>query len=180
MADTLTALPTVIVAGDSVSVRRELPDYPADQGWVLTYALLAKGQSPQKFDATAEGSAHRLDLLPTHTALLNAGLWHWTAIIAKGTALRVSLESGELRILPDPLNPPAGYDPRPWCVRALEAVEKALEGSLEDGVTAFEIRGTKIEQLTPDALRRERVRLLQEVRLSRGCPLVGMLGVRLS
>ena len=180
MSETQYALPLKIVAGDSVAFVRELLDYPADEGWTLTYVLLGNGRTPIQFASTAEGSLHTFTLAPEITAAWNPGAYSWTAIATKGTDQRKAIESNAVEILVDPLNPPVGYDPRPWCVRALEAVEAALEGSLEDAVKSFEIRGTKLEALTPDTLRRERVRLVNEVRMLRGGGLVGILGVRLS
>lgn len=176
---TLNALPETISAGDSVSFVQSCPDCPAGDGWKLTYSLLAKGQDPVRIESTASGEDHAFGVAPADSAKWIPGLYHWTLTASKGETERRSLGNGMIRIIVDPLAADSTYDPRPWAMRALEAVEAALEGSLEDAIRSFEIRGTKIEALTPDALRRERIRLLQEVRLLKGKPLVGMLGVRL-
>lgn len=179
MVDTFTEIPKIIAAGDSLSLRLTRSSFLASAGWKLNLVLATSGKTPIVLDSTVDGDAHLFTKTPDETKSWGVANYAWTLVASYGTTKRISIESGRIKIVADPLNLPAGYDPRSYQEQALEMVEKALAGNLEDGVKSFEIRGTKIEFMGPDMLRRERSRLQQEIRLQRGEPMIGAIGVRL-
>ena len=62
-----SAVPSSVRAGDTVTWRRSLADYPASDGWTLSYVLLSPA-AQITIAATADGSAHLVSVAPATSA----------------------------------------------------------------------------------------------------------------
>ena len=56
-----TREPISFAAGDTLQWRRQLPDYPANAGWVITYALVG-GPQPITFNSTVDADGISFDI----------------------------------------------------------------------------------------------------------------------
>jgi len=90
-----TAEPSVVVAGDTLTWTRSLPDY-APGTWTLKYRLI---NAAGKFDitATTSGSDFLVTVSSTTSATYTAGDYTWTAWVEK-TGERVTIGSGTITV----------------------------------------------------------------------------------
>jgi hypothetical protein len=93
-----TTEPASVVAGDTLTWKRSLSDYPATT-WTLKYRLI---NSAGKFDITAaaSGTDHLVTVISTTSATYTAGDYTWTAWVEK-TGERVTVGSGTITIKPN-------------------------------------------------------------------------------
>lgn len=152
------AIAESVIAGDSIALSE--PDaaasYPAASGWALTVAWQRErgGSAPVQTVLDVQGEA---TVAPSTTAVWTPGNWRW-ALVAARAGERVTLGSGLIRVLPDPLAATAS-DQRSHAQRTLEALEAAIEGrasSTDLKVTLAD--GRSIERLSHDELLRARDR----------------------
>lgn len=63
MADIDSREPIIFAAGDSLYFRRWIPEYPASEGWSLSYELFTEtGGVVASFNSTAQGDAHLIEI----------------------------------------------------------------------------------------------------------------------
>jgi hypothetical protein len=118
---------SILIAGDSLDFTREVPDYPATDGWTLTYRLAPRmAGTAITFGATASGSLYRVQVLAATTAAWTAGEYSWAAYVTKA-ADRYTVDSGSITIQPDP-GVVAASDTRSHARRVLAAIEAVIEG----------------------------------------------------
>lgn len=119
--------PSSLVAGDSLNFLTSVPDYPATDAWVLTYRLVPRTASNTVvvFSAAAEGADYRVQVSRAVTAVWAADSYTWASYVQKGNE-RVTLESGQIVVTPDPASAVAGYDGRSQAQKAVDDLEAAL------------------------------------------------------
>ena len=129
MADTPTIEPAEIVAGDTLSWRREdlTADYPACS-WTLTYVLAG----PQKHTISASADpdfpeAFLVSVPAADTANYQAGNYWWAAYVSKD-AERYQIATGQITVKENLSAASAGYDGRSHARKVLDALEAVLEG----------------------------------------------------
>lgn len=93
-----TVEPASVVAGDTLTWKRTLADYPAGT-WTLKYRLI---NSAGKFDITAaaSGTDHLVTVSSTTSGGYTAGDYAWTAWVEK-TGERVTVGSGTITVQPN-------------------------------------------------------------------------------
>lgn len=104
MAD-LTAVPTVITAGDSYTLTLTASAYPASAGWALSLAVA--GAAVQSWTSTASGDAHVLTLTAAQTAALTAGSYQ-VRVRAIRSGVVDTIQTGTLTVQPDVFTAAAG------------------------------------------------------------------------
>ena len=130
-----SAEPTRIIKGTTSRWTRSLADFPADEGWALSYRFVGPGVLTLACSAT-QTSQHFADLAATYTAQLPAGQYHWQSYAASGD-LRYQVAVGDLAIDDDLLarsTSGAPYDPRSRARRIVDAIDAILSG----GATLYE------------------------------------------
>jgi hypothetical protein len=139
--------PARIRAGDTVTWRKSLGDYPATDGWTLYYRLI---NATAKIDitASADGADHLVSIAKTTSDDYVAGDYVLVAWVANGTE-RVSLPGGRIKIDPDlAAVSAAGYDSRTQAKKMLDAIDAALL-SLSSGerlaVVEAEVAGRRLK-----------------------------------
>lgn len=122
-AETPTTEPREISAGDTVAWSRALGDYPASDGWTLTYALR---NATAKIDitATASGSDHLVSVAAADTAGWAPGAYAWAAYASNG-AKRHQVAAGSLVVRPN-LAAAAPFDTRTQAAKAIEDLKAAM------------------------------------------------------
>lgn len=133
-----TVEPTSVIAGDTVAWTKAIDDYPANDGWALSYSLLSSGKTPISVTSTADGTTHSVSVAAAATALWVAATYTWTSFVTKGTA-RYSVASGLIEIKPNPATQTSAYDPRTHEEKCLAAIEAVLEGRMSDDIVHYRI-----------------------------------------
>ena len=127
MSTTATTPPRQMQAGDTLSWRVTLADYPASQGWALAYRLVPmSGATPITFSATSSGNDHVISIAAATSAAWAAGAYTLIGTVTKA-AERYSVYQASHTVLPN-LAVSTGYDARSHARKMLTAIEAALEG----------------------------------------------------
>lgn len=126
--ETLSREPERITQGETLRWRRELPAFPATDGWVLKYALVHAG-GRQLVTAEADGAAHLVEVASATTAAWAAATYAWQAWVELEDGTRAWVGTGQLVVAQDLAAAGAadGVDPRTHAQRVLEAIEAVLE-----------------------------------------------------
>jgi len=174
MAVNRSFMPEQIVAGDTWQWSIDgLSDYPASEGWVLSFVLLNASQKIV-FDAIAEGDEFKVMRSSEDTSSSEAGVYQWEASVKKGTALRFRLQTGTVEVLPN-FGSAETLDTRSHARRVLEAIEAVIERRATKDQEEYSIEGRSLKR-TPisdlltlrDQYRREVDRELARERASKG------------
>lgn len=124
MADIPIREPTRCVAGDTITWKKSLPEYPASAGWVLSYRLInAAGRID--ISSVADGGDHLVIVVASTSSTYAPGDYSWSAAVTRGVE-RYTIATGSLTIRPDLSAQSTGYDTRTVARKALDAVDAAL------------------------------------------------------
>lgn len=142
-----TTEPARVRAGDTVTWRKTLAEYPPSAGWTLYYRGIS---ATAKFDITATNDAdtHLVSVPKATTDDWVADDYTLIAWVASATE-RVSLPGGRITVLPDlAAVTAAGYDSRTQAKKMLDAIDAALQ-SLSSGerlaVVEAEVAGRRLK-----------------------------------
>ena len=148
MPDRPTAIPAQLTAGDTWTWERSLSDYPASDGWVLSYGIV--GQLLLEWDDdwhAADGALHVITIPMAVTADLGSGGSYRFVEYATKAGERYTLRTDVRLVAADPGQFAAG-DGVSWARRMLKVCEDFLEGHLEAGVQ-YQMIGTRQLQHIP-------------------------------
>lgn len=141
-AEVPTTEPRYLTAGDTWTWERSLSDYPAGDGWVLTYALVSTS-ALITLTASADGDDHLIEIAATTTAGYSAGDYDWQSYVTLGTE-RFNVERGTVTVRPNLATATTGYDGRTAAAKALDAINAYLTtGNLEAGDVQIDGRAVK-------------------------------------
>lgn len=127
-ADIPALEPQTFHAGDTVTWKRSIADYPADGGWTLKYALV-KANVRIQIASTADGQDHLVAVSAAVSALYEAGEYQWNAFVENALATeRFMIGAGALEIKQNYNAMAAGYDARSWVKITLDAIRARLSG----------------------------------------------------
>ncbi len=176
MAQTPPTEPASIQAGDTICWQRTLPDYPASEGWQLSYRLIS---AAARIDvvATTEGDAYLVTIAAVTSAAYAPGPYTWQASVTRATE-RYTVGQGELTIKPDWAF--AGHaDARSPATRALADLRAALLKWLSTSgqVQEYEIAGRRMRFATAFEIR-ERIRMAESEVRREARELSGQSGAR--
>lgn len=155
-----TSEPASLRAGDSASWQIAEPDYPASQGWGLTYTFI---NAAGKFaiSSTAEGDEHLVHVLPAVTALYVAGTYSWQCVAANGTDA-YTVRTGTLEVVAS-FAASTTLDARSFAQKTLDALEAWIENH-DPGVAEYEIAGRRMKYIPITDLLKLRDQFRKEVR----------------
>lgn len=139
---TPTQLPAQLVAGDTWAWTRELPDYLADTWSSVVYFENAAG----KFNVAgvADGTTHTFTIAAGTTAGYDAGKYRWR-LLATSAGVRVTVEQGEVEVLPDPAST-TNYDYRTSARVVLDNIEAYLRDPSSLNAAGYAINGRSISR----------------------------------
>ncbi len=121
--------PVEVRAGETWRWRIALAQYPAPARTLTYKAINASGAF--SLIATADGSAHLIDVPIATTEDIAAGRYDWIAQVTDGTDL-LGIRAGSILVLPD-LASATSYDGRSQARRILEAIDAMIEDRATDG-----------------------------------------------
>lgn len=148
MTNELTSLPN-FNAGSTVSYRRSLADYPADDGWVLT--LYLAGGSVVNAAAVADGADHVVTISATQTSGLAPGVYRYLERVVKGDDKR-DVGVGSIEVGRDLATAGPG-DAQTWEEKTLAVLEAKFTGRLTADIEEYQIGGRAVKHIPIEDLR---------------------------
>lgn len=155
--------PASVVAGDTVTWKKTLGDYPASDGWTLKYRLI---NASGKIDivSSADGDDHLVLVAAATTVGWTAGAYSWQAFVDGVSSQRFTVGAGQIVIKPNLAAEAAGYDNRTTAKKTLDLIDAAL---LAHGANAwtqkYEIAGRSMQFKSVGDFMALRSRLQSEV-----------------
>lgn len=146
----LSNIPAKITAGESVSWSITLGDFPASDGWAVTYTLV-KSDAQIQIVSAASGDAHLIEIPFATTAAYDAGEYHYQAHVSNAVE-RYQVGEGIVEILPDFATKTSGHDGRSHVKKVLDALEAVIENRASKTQMVQEIAGVQIQHMTTDQI----------------------------
>lgn len=147
-----------LIAGDSLNFTTQVPDYPASDGYALTYRLVRRDGATSAITITAvgDGDGYVVNVVPGTTAGWAPGRYAWAAYVTRASE-RYTVETGDLEVLPDPAVSSAPLDLRSRARRAYDDLiaARATWVATNGRVKRFSIAGRDMEYKDAAELDRE-------------------------
>lgn len=145
-AQVFDRIPTKITAGTSVSWRVSLPDFPAAEGWTLTYSLVTPS-AQIVVESTPDGDLHLFEIPFGDTAEWSPGTYSWQSHVSNDTE-RYQVESGSVEVVEDLGAATEGKDTRTWIDTAIAALQAAIAGRASKTQLVQDVDGVRIQHMT--------------------------------
>jgi hypothetical protein len=144
-------VPTIWNAGDTVKWDVSVPDYPASEGWALSYELKSKNAHISSISASASGEDYTVTISAATSAAYSAGEYRYAAYVTKGSE-RFTVDSGKIEVLKD-FQDSGNFDDRSHAQIVLDAIEAVLESRATKGQESYTIAGRSLARTPiPDLL----------------------------
>lgn len=150
---TPTTEPTILTAGESWAWTRDLPDYPASQGWVLKYAL-SNAAKRINLIGIASGDSHRLSVTAATTGTYTAGTYGLVGFVERG-AERFIVARGSVDVQANFLDGAnTAGEMRSQARQALDAARAALKQYTDTNgaVSEYQIAGRVVKYRSANEL----------------------------
>jgi hypothetical protein len=120
--------PTTFTAGDTVKWTRTVADYPASDGWALSYSFRHEtGDGRLDVNAVSVSSETFIATISiTDSGRMNAGAWQWAAYASK-PGERYQVATGNVQITPNLFSTNFNYDLRSTKKKAYDNAREAME-----------------------------------------------------
>lgn len=163
MANSLSAMPSRLVAGDSLALAlvQAAQDYPAADGWSAKLTLVPiAGGTPLEISGSGGLDSWDFSVTSAQTAPLVAGIFRWSTS-AVNTGERTTLDSGQIQVLADPSA--TNVDARSHARKVLDALNATIEGratttqlevEFEDGRRIKHMENSEILKLRREYVRK--------------------------
>lgn len=148
---TLTALPSVVNAGETLLFAVGLANYLPGNGWTLSYYLKNKDAAVIEIASTQSGNDHLFNISAATTGTWTAGEYYGVARVGDGTNYRVVADVF-LEVKPDLSQVGPDYDPRSHARKCLDAIEAVMEGRATKDIINTTIAGQSVGRMTPEQL----------------------------
>lgn len=137
-----------LVVGDSLNILNTYADYLPADGWVLKTRFTPRLSSSAAIilTAVAEGDNYRTTADSTTTAGWTAGDYSVAQWVEKAGE-RVTLATGEMKLLPNPATLAAGTDTRSHLEKTVAAIEAMLEGKATKDVQEYTIGDRQLKHI---------------------------------
>jgi hypothetical protein len=153
---TLRREPPTLAVGSNLLFERLLRDYPASQGWQLTYNLRG-GVQPITFQSTADGDNHLIDVPAATTATWQPGDYLMTGVAinaAGNVSANVDVGEthqifyGDIQLTPNLAGSPGSIPVTTHYQRMVSGLQALLESTLPNDIITSVVEGTKFERVT--------------------------------
>lgn len=115
-----------LIAGTTVNFLTAGGDYPASEGWVLSYRLVRRsGAGAITLTASAEGDDHRVQETAANTAAWVADTYSWASRVTKAGEV-YEVDSGTIVVKPNIGTQTGTFDNRSQAQRALDDAKAAF------------------------------------------------------
>jgi hypothetical protein len=137
--------PAEIFAGDSVTWKISLGDYPAS-AWTLKYALVTAGKLVTVTSA-ASGTDHLVTITAATTAGYPTGEYSWRSYVEGGTSERYQVGTGVLNVRENYALAADGYDARSWAKITLDAIRARLKGDASTAQLSRRVGDLSVQEI---------------------------------
>lgn len=136
--------PLSIRSGNTVKWRKSLTDYPANDGWALTYTLTLQSDFSKRLQvsAVADSADFVTTLSAAQTAALTVGTYNLFGSVLK-SGERYDIFTGTIEVKPDLAALTTG-DYRSDIKKKLDAVEAAILGKATNDQQSMQINGRAV------------------------------------
>ena len=141
-----SSVPAKVRAGETLQFTVALADYPAGDGWSISYYFIANGLTPFNFSSTADGDSHAVSVAYGTTANWAPGLYSGIGFVTDGTT-RTEVWTGTLEVLFNPLTASKTTDPRSHARRTLDNINAVIEGRATSAVLNSTVEGTTLARI---------------------------------
>ena len=169
------AEPTQFPVGDSLTWTTSVPDYPASDGWALSYFMALPSGPVIQFGSTGNGDDYTVSILAATTQAWAPGTYQWTSRVSKSGEVH-TVGRGLFVILPDPT---ASNDPRSHVRKCLDAITVVIEGRMNDPLAEYKIDGVEAKRIPIEQLLKLQAYYTARVRLESGGPIAKTIRVGL-
>jgi hypothetical protein len=149
-----------LIAGDTAKWLKTLPDYPANESWVLSYTLI-NAATKITFAATASGADHLVNVAATTTTAWAAGQYAWRSQVSKAGEV-YTIASGSITV--EASFASASLDARSFARTALDNIEAYLKNANNLTAAMYEIGGRRLQRISVPDLMTLRDRYKAEVK----------------
>ena len=157
----LDDIPKALVAGNSLSWKKSLSEFPATE-WTLTYALV-NADAFIKITATADGNDHLVEIPPTTSDDYTPGDYEYQAYVENSdSSERYKVEQGQFRVLTDFESQTTGHDARSWVKKTLDYVEDLIQGKAQKDRASYSVAGRSLSAYSWDEIYKLRSDLLAQ------------------
>lgn len=133
------SVPSQFTSGESLAWEKSYSDYPADDGWTLTYYFRGAGKG---FDvtATADGKKFEITVEASDTAEMTAGSYSYQAFVTDGTE-NIEVDEGKISVLPSlsGISVNDTHDGRSEFQIILDAIDATLKGKATKDQLSYSI-----------------------------------------
>ncbi len=141
-------MPSSLLAGDSLVFTASYPEYPASEGWALSFSFRGVGTLDTLTSEVVSGAdgSWTITIPSARTAPLEPGTYNWFAIQTGSGAYdgrRDTVAQGRINVEIDPVQALAG-DYRAQCEKDLEAVRAVMSGRITDDMQSYMIEGRQV------------------------------------
>lgn len=133
--------PKFFTAGDTVEWEESFSDYPASDGWALTYEL--RGASTLTVTGVADGDSWDLTITAAQSAVLVPDIYAYQAFVTLA-AERYTVSEGTFEVRRNLAKTVKGYEARTHARKTLELIEEAIERYAIQPVETIAIGGRTI------------------------------------
>lgn len=144
-AQVFDKIPPKITAGTSVSWRVSLPDFPAAEGWTLTYSLVTSS-AQIVVESTPDGDLHLFEIPFADSAEWSPGTYSWQSHVANSTE-RYLVNSGSVEVVADLGAATGGRDTRTWIDTAIDALQAAIAGRASKTQLVQVVDGVQVQHM---------------------------------
>jgi hypothetical protein len=141
-ANTPTTEPTALIAGDTAKWLKTLTDYPASEGWTLSYSLVSAANRIN-FSASASGDLYLVAVPAATTSVWVSGSYEWRAQVSKSGEV-FTVATGSILVQP---SFGSAVDNRSHARKALTNIEAYLENAGNLSAASYEIAGRKLQRI---------------------------------
>ena len=139
-----TVEPVEITAGDYIQWQKSVGNYPASQGWTLSYAFLNAG-SKIAVTAAAQGDDYLVTIAAATSAGYAAGVYQWQSYVTNG-AQRITVSNGEIKINAN-FATQTTLETRSQAKQTLDALEAEIYARSTGGMTQeYSIAGRSLKK----------------------------------
>lgn len=154
-----TRIPERVVAGDTLTWKDSLGDYPADAAgtglagtWTLTTEIVGASADLGTFTAAASGSDHLTTVAAATTAAWSAGDYSYQQFVTENDdGTRHLVGEGFITIVAD-LAQAATHDGRSHVKQTLDALQAVILGKASKDQLGYVIGNRSITRLSPEEL----------------------------
>ena len=148
MADTtLTSIPASLYAGDTLAWLLTDGDYPATDGWGITFGFRAHQSSAIDLVSAADGANHLVSASAAITATWLPAVYKGVARVSDGTIQRTKWK-GTIEVLPGLIEAGDNYDTRSNARICLDALDAVMAGKATREVLNTTIAGQSIGRMS--------------------------------